>query len=80
MLVLTRRVSEEIIIGEDVKVIVVRIDKDRVRLGITAPKSCNIVRKELISDTITTAHKDDEFPDVPMIQVGVDDITDIGRK
>lgn len=87
MLVLTRRVSEEIFIGDDIKVVVVRIDCDRVRidcdrvrLGITAPKSLNIVRKELIDDKITTVHRGDEFPDVPMIQVGVDDITDLGRK
>lgn len=80
MLVLTRRVSEEIFIGDDIKVVVVRIDCDRFRLGITAPKSLNIVRKELIDDKITTVHRGDEFPDVPMIQVGVDDITDLGRK
>jgi carbon storage regulator len=37
MLVLTRRVGEVIAIGDDVEVMVVRIEGDHVRLGVKAP-------------------------------------------
>ena len=80
MLVLSRKTSERVMIGPEVVVTVVRIGPNAVRLGIQAPKGMNIVREELIHDTIKVLHQGDEFDDVPMIQVGVDDITDLGRK
>jgi carbon storage regulator len=47
MLVLCRKRNEAIVIGTDVKVIVVGIDGDRVRLGITAPASVEVDREEV---------------------------------
>jgi carbon storage regulator len=47
MLVLTRRLGEEIVIGEDVRVTVVRIDGNRVRVGITARASVPVRRQEV---------------------------------
>lgn len=47
MLVLTRRVDEVIEIGPDIRVMVVRIRGDEVRLGIEAPKDVEIVRAEI---------------------------------
>jgi carbon storage regulator len=47
MLVLTRRLEEEIRIGDNVTIKVVGIDGQKVRLGITAPPSVGIVRTEL---------------------------------
>lgn len=49
MLVLSRRESESIYIGDDIKVTVVRIGPTAVRIGIDAPKHLNIVRDELIT-------------------------------
>ena len=80
MLVLSRKVGERVLVGDKVVITVVRIGPNAVRLGIEAPKDMNIVREELIHDTIKVVHQGDEFDDVPMIQVGVDDITDLGRK
>ena len=80
MLVLTRKNSERIMVGDDIVITVVLIGPNSVRLGIKAPKNVNIVREELIEDKITTVHQGDEFDDVPMIQVGVDDVADLGRK
>lgn len=51
MLVLSRKPSEVIRIGEDIEIMVIRIGPNTVRLGITAPKSMNVVRKELIINT-----------------------------
>ena len=47
MLVLTRRVGERIHIGDDVVVTVVRIQGDKVRLGIDAPPQVVVHRQEV---------------------------------
>ena len=47
MLVLSRRVNESIQIGTDTEVMVIDVRGDIVRLGITAPQSTQIWRKEL---------------------------------
>ena len=46
MLVLSRKTSQTIEIGENVRVTVVRISRDQVRLGIDAPKDVKIVRPD----------------------------------
>jgi carbon storage regulator len=48
MLVLTRRIGQEIVIAGDVRVKVAAIEGRRVRLGITAPPSVQVMRLELI--------------------------------
>jgi carbon storage regulator len=47
MLIITRKTGESIHIGDDVVVNVVEAGKDRVRLGITAPKNIKIIRSEM---------------------------------
>ncbi|NLY02125.1 MAG: carbon storage regulator [Rhodopirellula sp.] len=47
MLVLSRKVNEEIVIGDDIRVRLVKIGGGRVRLGITAPPNLNVRRAEL---------------------------------
>jgi carbon storage regulator len=47
MLVLSRKVGERILIGEDIRVTIVRIAGGGVRVGIEAPSSLNVVREEL---------------------------------
>ncbi|HEV3449038.1 MAG TPA: carbon storage regulator [Gemmataceae bacterium] len=47
MLVLTRHVGEEIVIGDDICVTVVAVQGDRVRLGIKAPPAVCVDRKEV---------------------------------
>ena len=47
MLVLSRQKEESIIIGDDVEVTIVDVRGDKVRLGITAPKSISVHRKEI---------------------------------
>lgn len=47
MLVLSRQKNESIIIGDDVEVVIVDVRGDKVRLGITAPKSVSVHRKEI---------------------------------
>lgn len=47
MLVLSRKVDEEIVIGKDIRVMVIEIRGDKVRLGIKAPKEVSVHRKEI---------------------------------
>lgn len=51
MLVLSRKPSEIIQIGQDIFITVVRIGPNTVRLGITAPRDVYIMRTELLRDT-----------------------------
>jgi carbon storage regulator len=48
MLVLTRRIGEEVVIAGDIRVSVVAINGHRVRLGITAPPAVPVARRELL--------------------------------
>ncbi|GEK31437.1 carbon storage regulator [Kurthia zopfii] len=47
MLVLSRKVGESIMIGEDIKVKVIAVDGDQVKLGIEAPRSVKVDRQEV---------------------------------
>lgn len=48
MLILTRGVGEELVIGEAIRVEVLGIKQGQVRLGIKAPRQCKVLRAELI--------------------------------
>lgn len=50
MLVLSRKPSQVILIGDDIRVTIVRIGPNAVRVGIDAPRELNIVREELTYD------------------------------
>lgn len=47
MLVLSRKESEKIMLGEEITLTVVRVSGDRVRIGIEAPRDMVILRREL---------------------------------
>jgi len=50
MLVLTRRVGEKLVIGNEVIVEVVSVSGDGVRLGITAPRETSVHRFEIFAE------------------------------
>ena len=54
MLVLSRKPGQSLRIGDNVRLLIVRIDKDRVRVGIEAPRDVRIARGELDSLLIST--------------------------
>ncbi len=47
MLVLSRKLSQQILIGSDIKITVVKIERNQVRIGIEAPDEVSILRAEL---------------------------------
>lgn len=48
MLVVSRKKSESILIGDDIEIIVTDIGAERVKIGIKAPKGVKILRRELL--------------------------------
>lgn len=47
MLVIKRKVSESILIGDDIEIIISEISQDKVKVAINAPKEIKVIRKEL---------------------------------
>ena len=52
MLVLSRRAGQSIRIGDDITIHIVRTGSDKVRIGIDAPRSVNVVRTELVDGSV----------------------------
>lgn len=65
MLVLSRRTSESIQIGDQITVSVVRIEGDRVRIGITAPTEIRVLRSELLAAVAEENARAAQAPRVP---------------
>ena len=53
MLILTRRVGEALMVGDDTKIVVLGVKGSQIRLGINAPKDI-VVHREEIFDKINT--------------------------
>ncbi|KGE20412.1 carbon storage regulator CsrA [Paenibacillus wynnii] len=47
MLVLSRKKGESIVIGDQIEVVVLSVEGDTIKLGISAPKHVDIFRKEV---------------------------------
>lgn len=53
MLVLARKVGQSIVINDNIEILVIEVRGDQVRLGIEAPKSIPVHRKELLEQIRT---------------------------
>ncbi|MCH1554241.1 MAG: carbon storage regulator CsrA [Luminiphilus sp.] len=56
MLILTRRIDESLVIGDDVTITILGIKGNQVRIGVAAPKDVAVHREEL-SEKPTTVQK-----------------------
>jgi carbon storage regulator len=50
MLVLSRKINQSIMIGDDVRIVIVAVDRDQVKLGIEAPRSVPVHRSEVYEE------------------------------
>ena len=50
MLILTRKLNESIVIGDQIKILVSEIKGDQIKIGISAPKSVRVYRGEIYDD------------------------------
>ena len=50
MLIITRKKGESLMIGDDIEIIISKIDDGSVKIGIKAPRDIEILRKELYEE------------------------------
>lgn len=65
MLVLTRKLMESIVIGGNIRITVTHVDRDRVKLGIEAPREIVVVREELLTKPAKPVATSEKF--VPFV-------------
>jgi carbon storage regulator len=56
MLILSRKINEKIMIGDDISVSIIEIRGDQVRLGVDAPRTVKVYRQEVF-DAIRAENK-----------------------
>ena len=86
MLALARKINQSIMIGSDIEITLLEIKGDQVKIGINAPKSVPIYRKEIYMQIQDENKKASEgeidvevlsyFPAKPKIRRGIADIKD----
>ena len=72
MLILSRKVNEKIMIGDDISISIIEIRGDQVRLGVSAPKMVKVFRQEVF-DAIRAENKAaaESDPELPELDLGV---------
>jgi carbon storage regulator len=67
MLVLSRKQSQQIVIGRDIRITVVRVERSQVRLGIEAPRGVVVLRQELVGTQGTSRSRPLAQGDIPRV-------------
>ena len=70
MLILSRKEGQSLQIGEDIEIKIVQTGKGYAKIGIEAPRSLLILRKELIMQI-----KDENLHSVPQNEIKLDDLS-----
>lgn len=70
MLVLSRQVGESIMIGDDIEITIADVRGDKVRLGINAPRTVNVHRKEIWQNIKDGAMRSEAAP-TPIVEASV---------
>ncbi|GHU83390.1 carbon storage regulator [Spirochaetia bacterium] len=72
MLILSRKLNEKIMIGEDISISIIEIRGDQVRIGVDAPKTVKVFRREIF-DAIRAENKAaaESTPVFPELDFGV---------
>ena len=67
MLVLSRKPLQSIMIGPDIKITIVKVERNQVRIGIEAPRQLTILRDELVEPGALVTRADHE----PLVEAEV---------
>ncbi|GEQ20105.1 carbon storage regulator [Clostridium butyricum] len=67
MLIITRKKGESLMIGDDIEIVVSKIDDGSVKIGIKAPKDVSILRKELY-EQVEQENKEATKIDIGMLE------------
>ena len=51
MLILTRRIGEKLLIGDNIEVVVLDVNRNQVKVGIKAPRDMTVLAKNSMSET-----------------------------
>ncbi len=57
MLILTRKIDEEIIIDSDIRIKIISISENNIKLGITAPPNIEILRGEIYEKVVQSTRE-----------------------
>ncbi|MDR2448229.1 MAG: carbon storage regulator CsrA [Treponema sp.] len=72
MLILSRKINEKIIIGDDIAISIIEIKGDQIRIGVDAPRSVKVFRQEVLAE-IKAANKaaSESGVDLPALELEV---------
>jgi carbon storage regulator len=79
MLVLTRKTNQSIMIGDEIEISVLAVSRDKVRLGITAPRDVPVFRKEVYlsikGEEAAADEKDEDSSARRKVDAALDELT-----
>jgi len=67
MLVITRRAGESILLGDEIRIVILGVESDRIKIGIEAPQSMKILRAELMTE-VSDINREATQSDLSLIQ------------
>ncbi|MDP9122723.1 MAG: carbon storage regulator CsrA [Acidobacteriota bacterium] len=79
MLVLSRKLNQAIMIGDDVRIVVVAVDRDTVKLGIEAPRTIPVHRSEVYEEIQRTNRAAAGEPVPPAAEQEKARVADLGK-
>ncbi|GAB1481615.1 carbon storage regulator CsrA [Treponema sp.] len=73
MLILSRKINEKIMIGDDIAISVIEIRGDQVKLGVDAPRNVKVFRREVF-DAIMAENKaaSESSSILPTVDLGIE--------
>jgi len=62
MLVVTRKIDEGVVIDDNIEITILEVSKDRVKIGINAPKEVRILRNEIYNTEQANKQASEKLP------------------
>ena len=62
MLVLRRKVNQSILIGDSIRIVVVGVEGDHVKIGVQAPRTIPVYRSEIVESAALIGTASDDAP------------------